>query len=195
MFFGWLLSFLTFPGVVFHEFAHKKFCDWFGVYVFKVSYFRLGNPVGQVIHAQPTKYRQVFWISSGPLIINTLIGITASFLAFHGHIDQYWKIGIIWISFSAGIHAFPSDHDMDNIIDASKVPLRFTDFITLGFVFRYVSLLFVYPMKWANNRRFLWFLYGFIPLAFGFWLSFYVDTLSTVPPLKNAILHLWQTSI
>ncbi|MDD5050622.1 MAG: hypothetical protein PHV93_02670 [Candidatus Pacebacteria bacterium] len=192
---AWFISLLTFPGVVFHEYSHKKFCDWHGVYVFKVSYFRFGNPVGQVIHAEPSKYRQVFWISVGPLIGNTFIAILSSFLAFYGNIDLYWKLFLIWISFSAGIHAFPSDQDTDNIIDASKRALRFKDFITLGFVFRYASLLFVYPMKWANNRRFLWFLYGFLPLAFGFWLSMYVDTPNIIEHTKSAILHLWQTLI
>ncbi|MDD5068747.1 MAG: metalloprotease family protein [Candidatus Pacebacteria bacterium] len=167
---AWFICFLTFPGVILHEFAHKKFCDWFGVAVFKVSYFRLGNPVGQVIHAEPTKYRQVFWISSGPLILNTIIALVAGYLAFHGDTEMNLRIFLIWISFSAGLNAFPSDQDMDNIIDASRTPLRFMDLVTLGFVFRYASLLFVYPMKWVNNARYLWFLYAILLVTISFYL-------------------------
>lgn len=72
---GWLISLLTFPGVIVHEWAHKKFCDWNGVKVEKVVYFRFGNPAGYVMHEEPKKYNQIFWISAGPLIINSVLTI------------------------------------------------------------------------------------------------------------------------
>ncbi len=33
-----LIALLTFPGIIIHELAHKKFCDWFGVKVIKAVY-------------------------------------------------------------------------------------------------------------------------------------------------------------
>ncbi len=167
---SWLISLLTFPGVMLHEFAHKKFCDWFGVPVFKVSYFRLGNPVGYVEHAEPTKYRQVFWISFGPLILNSLVGILASLLAFEPGTDVNLALFLLWIAVSAGANAFPSDHDMENIIAASKNPLSFSDFATLSFIPRYLSLLLVFPMKWISKARYVWIFYTFFLLVVGFCL-------------------------
>ncbi len=167
---GYFTSLLTFPGVALHEFAHKKFCDWFGVRVFKVRYFRFGNPVGYVEHAEPEKYRQVFWISFGPLIINTIVAIVVSMIAFTPNTDPLLASFLLWIAFSAGANAFPSGHDMHNVITASKNPLSFKDFLTLGFLFRYLSLVFVFPMKWIGNARYLWFFYAFALIAVGFWL-------------------------
>lgn len=60
---GWLISLLTFPGVIIHEWAHKKFCEWLGILVHKVVYFRFGNPAGYVLHEPPKTYKQTFWIS------------------------------------------------------------------------------------------------------------------------------------
>ncbi len=167
---GWFISLLTFPGVAIHEFAHKKFCDWSGVEVFKVSYFRIGRTVGEVTHAQPEKYHQVFWISIGPLIINSFVALVASFIAFHGQTALGFRIFLIWISFSAGANACPSDHDMTNITDASWKHLNFFDIITCAFVFRFISSTFVYPVRWANRSRYFWFFYALLLLALGFWI-------------------------
>ena len=168
MILSWFISLLTFPGVVLHELAHKKFCDFCGVPVYKVSYFRIGNPVGQVIHAEPRKYSQVFWISVGPLIINSIVALLASYFFFYGGLEIGWRIFLLWLAFSAGIHAFPSDQDTGNIIEASKNRLTFFDLITFSFLFRWISLLFVYPIKWANNARYFWFFYALILIALGF---------------------------
>ena len=83
----WILSLITFPGVVMHEAGHKFFCDWAGVRVLEVCYFRFGNPAGFVVHESPRKFSQSFFISVGPLILGTLFSILL-FLLFKQHVRE-----------------------------------------------------------------------------------------------------------
>jgi hypothetical protein len=157
-----LMTFLTFPGVVLHEFSHKKFCDWLGVHVFKVAYFRFGDPLGYVLHEEPRTYRQVFWISIGPLIINSLSAVIFSFVAIH---SVPVSVGLahflfLWLAFSSGLHAFPSDKDMEHISSKSKAILRGGGSWIYLLSFPLVFLIWI-----ANKLKFLWF-----DLAYAFFL-------------------------
>lgn len=78
---GWLISILTFPGVIAHEIGHRLFADWAKVPVYKVCYFRVGNPAGYVIHGPVNSLRASFLISVGPLIVNTLLCALITFSA------------------------------------------------------------------------------------------------------------------
>jgi hypothetical protein len=95
---GWFISILTFPGVIIHEWAHKKFCDWTKVRVNKVVYFRFGNPAGYVMHEKPIKYNQIFWISNGPLIINTLATIFISYIATLTQKESAQFYILLWVA-------------------------------------------------------------------------------------------------
>lgn len=76
---GWFVALLTFPGVILHEWAHKSFCDYFRIPVFEVCYFRFGQrESGYVKHGEPKSFSQAFWISTAPLIINSLMTQQAS---------------------------------------------------------------------------------------------------------------------
>src|SRR5438132_94908 len=72
---GWMISILTFPGVIVHEMAHRIFCDLCGVPVYKACYFRVGNPAGYVLHAPVSDLRSSFFISVGPIMVNTLLSM------------------------------------------------------------------------------------------------------------------------
>ncbi len=149
---GWLISILTFPGVIIHEWAHKKFCEYLGVPVHEVVYFRIGNPAGYVIHDPPDTYKQTFWVSVGPLIINSLAAIIFSFFtsqAING--SGLWYF-LLWVAFSAGMHSFPSDHDMEHVANASKVKIK-----EGGSFLHYLAFPFVWLIWIANKLRFFWF--------------------------------------
>ncbi len=154
---GALLALLTFPGIVIHEWAHKKFCDWFGVAVHKVVYFRLQNPFspapkipGYVIHAEPPQFSQTFWISVGPLIINSALAIGFAFVAAEIERRPFLTIALYWIAVSAGAHAFPSNQDADNILQRSKRHLASGETIL-----HYLSYPF-YGLIWLANRSRRW---------------------------------------
>ena len=51
---GFLISLVTFPGVIVHELAHVVFCRLTKTPILSVCYFRLGNPAGYVIHERPS---------------------------------------------------------------------------------------------------------------------------------------------
>lgn len=164
---GWLISLLTFPGIVVHEWAHKKFCNWLGVKVHHVVYFQLKNPAGFVSHEVPKTYKQVFWISVGPLIINSILTILLSFIIskYVTIIPNEWLYNtIIWLSFSVGMHAFPSDHDMQHISSASKSALKGGGIILHYLAFPFVTLVWI-----SNKLRFIWFdaIYALLLISLG----------------------------
>ncbi len=151
---GELISILTFPGVMIHEWAHKKYCDRTGVLVCKVVYFRIGNPAGYVTHEKPQKYEQIFWISIWPLIINSLITIFLSYLATQTQTqpESLLYYLLLWIAISAGMHAFPSNEDTKHIFDASKSSIK-----NGGSILHYLAYPFYGLIRLANKLRIIWF--------------------------------------
>ena len=149
---GWLISMITFPGIMIHEWAHKKFCDWNDVVVHQVVYFRFGNPAGFVVHDEPKNYKQTLFISAGPLIINSIIAILLSFLASQTIPESFLYYIFLWIAISAGMHAFPSDHDGKNVLLASKESIK-----NGGTTLHYLAYPFYWMLWTANVLRFFWF--------------------------------------
>ena len=70
---GQLISILSFPGVIVHEFAHVLFCKLRNVAIFDVCYFRVGDPSGFVIHEATPNFTTTFLVSMGPFFVNTLL--------------------------------------------------------------------------------------------------------------------------
>lgn len=165
---GILISILTFPGIIVHEWAHKKFCNWLKVPVNKVVYFRFGNPAGYVIHEEPKNYGQSFWISIGPFIINSLITITLAFVAtLFGFLDSNVGLVLLWVAVSVGMHSFPSNHDMKNVWEASKTELK-----KGASPLHYLAFLLVAIVWVANALSFFWFdlIYAGILISAGYYL-------------------------
>lgn len=112
---GWLISLLTFPGVIVHEIAHQFFCRLAKVAVLDVKYFQLENPAGYVVHEVPEKTYQHLLIAFGPLFINTAAG---AFIAFPASLPVFAfgssdkiDIALVWLGFSIVMHSFPSTGD------------------------------------------------------------------------------------
>lgn len=165
---NWLVSFVTFPGVVFHEWAHKTFCQLSGVRVFKVIYFRFGNPAGFVSHEEPRYYFQNFWISVGPLVINSLVSVLFTSFALRLASNPKLSLALLWLAVSAGMHAFPSNHDMRHISYASRSALG-----RGGSWLHYLSFPFVGLVILANELKFFWFdfVYALLLIALGIGLT------------------------
>jgi hypothetical protein len=131
-----------------HEWAHKKFCNWNGVKVNKVKYFTFGNPAGYVEHEPTVNFKQTFWISIGPLIINSILVIIFSFLAFRVAVDPRWYWVFLWLAFSIGMHSFPSNHDMKNISN---------EILHGGHILYYLAFPLIWLIWIANFLRLFWF--------------------------------------
>ena len=123
---GFVISLVTFPGVIVHEFAHQLFCRLYKVPVFKVVYFQLGNPAGYVLHEATKNKLQSIMISIGPFFVNTIIGaliaLPASLQVFTFENANPLDYILIYLGVSIAMHAFPSTGDANAIWHALKDP-------------------------------------------------------------------------
>lgn len=121
---GILITIATFPGVIVHELAHQLFCRWFRVPVFKVVYFRAGNPAGYVQHEIITNKWQSMVVSVGPFFVNTVIGALIAFPAaipvFKFDNANLLDYVLIYLGVSVAMHAFPSTGDAKAILNDLK---------------------------------------------------------------------------
>lgn len=153
---GQIISLLTFPGVIAHEIGHRFFADRAGVLVYKVCYFRFGNPAGYVVHGPANGIKKSFLISVGPLIVNTLlcalISFSAMFPLFILKVENFNPVFVflMWVGFSIGMHAFPSNEDMKNFVNEVKIAKH-------GGILLLSARLFAGLLWLANALRFFWF--------------------------------------
>ncbi|HSI19038.1 MAG TPA: hypothetical protein VK980_14790 [Sphingomonas sp.] len=171
---GWLIELLTFPGVIVHEIGHRIFCHLTGVPVYQVRYYKFwGKPSGFVIHGPAPSLKAALLIAIGPLILNTLLCSLLTFSAvvplfiLRDSSTAFPDILLMWFGVSAGMHAFPSNHDMEG----------FTDFLLEaghGDALVMVAQAFALLFKIANFLRVVWFdaiyavlVAAFLPLMFG----------------------------
>lgn len=115
-----LLSYITFPGVIAHEFSHAWACRRLGIRVHKICYLRLGNPMGYVLHDQPASATGHIMVAVAPFFVSTTLALFISLAAClfsqntaYPEIRAAATIAMIWISFSCALHAFPSSGDAD----------------------------------------------------------------------------------
>lgn len=121
---GFLISLVTFPGVIVHEAAHMFFCKLRRVAVFDMCFFRVGNPAGYIIHEEIGSFTTAFLVCVGPLLINSLLCVIICFPAFMPvrvfHIEHPLSYFLLWLGVSIGMHAFPSTHDATNLYQQAK---------------------------------------------------------------------------
>lgn len=133
---GFLITWVTFPGVIVHEFAHAIFCRLFGLPLYHVQYFQFstgfGQPAGYVIHGRSKHAWQDILVSVGPFFVNTILGaIIAAPAAIpilkFGAGDALDYV-LMWLGVSVAMHSFPSTGDAKSIwgsIHSKEVPVIF----------------------------------------------------------------------
>jgi len=119
---GIIISIITFPGVIIHELAHQIFCRIMRVPVYEVKYFQFSNPCGYVVHEATQNPLKTFFISIGPFLINTLIGMiiispAAIELVVFEDYSNLLNLLLGWIGFSTLMHAFPSTGDAKVLVN------------------------------------------------------------------------------
>jgi hypothetical protein len=117
---GWIIAYLTFPGIIVHEAAHLLFCKLCRVPVLDVCFFRRGNPAGYVIHEQPKTFLPTFLITVGPFLVNSLLCLVICFPAILPirvfHQNDVLGYFLSWLGISIGMHAFPSNQDAKSML-------------------------------------------------------------------------------
>jgi predicted small integral membrane protein len=123
---GFLITLITFPGVIVHELAHQLFCRLYKVPVFQVVYIRIGNPAGYVLHEKPQNKWQSMMISIGPFFVNTILGaliaLPAALPVYTFENANIFHYVLIYLGVSIAMHAFPSTGDAQSILTAIKDP-------------------------------------------------------------------------
>ena len=119
---GFIITWITFPGVIVHELGHQIFCRLTGTRVLEVCYFRFGNPAGYVIHERPTSVWKHMLIGIGPFIVNSGFGFLLGLIATR-HLWEHEStklVGgiLIWLAVSVAMHSFPSTGDAKSIWQA-----------------------------------------------------------------------------
>jgi hypothetical protein len=151
---GELITILTFPGIIVHEFSHMIFCRLRKVAVFDACYFRIGNPAGYVIHENTNNFNTTFLVSMGPFIINTLLCLLICLPAYMPikffNLDNPLSYFLLWLGISIGMHAIPSNQDANNIYDQAKESARQMNVLAI-ISFPLVALIHVF-----NVLRFFW---------------------------------------
>lgn len=167
----WLISILTFPGVIIHELAHKLFCDITKTPVFEVKYFQFWNPAGYVLHWETQGLKNSFLISIWPLIVNSIICMIMTmpfvfsvFILKESNINTVFML-MGWIGFSVGMHAFPSNHDIDNFVSEVKRTKNKGLLYVIAYVFSGI-------IRLANVLRIVWF-----DLIYAIGISYIIPTL------------------
>jgi hypothetical protein len=117
-----ILSYITFPGVVAHEFAHAWACRRLGIRVHQVCYLRLGNPMGFVLHEASAYAFQHIMVVVAPFFVSTLFalcfslgGCLLAMSPLFSETRDLLALGTLWLSFSCALHAFPSSGDGDSL--------------------------------------------------------------------------------
>jgi len=131
---GQLISILTFPGVIIHEFSHEFFCRFLGVRVKKVCYFRFGNPAGYVLHEASHYFYQAFFVAAGPFILGSLLS-AASFLLSRNENELLREYFWIWIGASIAFNCLPSRGDAKTLWLENWSHLKRNIFAILGIPF------------------------------------------------------------
>ncbi len=148
-----LIRYYTFPGIIMHEWSHKTMCKIFGIPVIKTAYATFDKErMGYVVHAEPKTYISTLMISIGPLLINSAVSFFMIQTLKHVTPSSLMFYILLWIAFSIGVHAIPSDKDIENIFSATKHPKG-----VFGFILGFVLLPFVGIVFCADKMKKYWF--------------------------------------
>jgi hypothetical protein len=160
---GFIIAWATFPGVIVHEFAHKLACERLNIKVFEVKYFifsikLFGGEAGHVIHEKPKKYLHSIIVGVAPLFLNTTLMVIFAVISKYTVYGNDINIILLWLAFSMGVNAFPSDQDMDNVRQHDFSDMKSAKFMT--------SALY-YIMRFLNFGKMFWldFIYAFVVIA------------------------------
>lgn len=167
---GFIITWLTFPGVIIHELGHQLFCRFTKTPVLEVCYFRFGNPAGYVIHERPDTVWKHILIGFGPLIVNSVFGFTLGVVATREIWNQHSEFvggALVWLAVSVAMHSFPSTGDAQSIwhalwgqpapIFARLVGTPLVGMIYLGAIgsFFWLDLAYGAGVAWALPRALL----------------------------------------
>lgn len=124
MFFYYLYMVLGAPGVIVHELAHAFFCLIYGIKIHEINLFQFKKVAGYVIHSEPKSIMSSFFISFGPLLINSGLAVYLFTKIIPPYLNLY---NLLWLYLGIviGLEAIPSTGDAESLLqNANRNILR-----------------------------------------------------------------------
>ncbi|MCP4214115.1 MAG: DUF3267 domain-containing protein [bacterium] len=167
---GWIVSMLSFPGVIVQQAIHMLICKWRHIPIMELRFFQTGEPVGCVLHENPKDFLSAFLVCIGPFFVNSILCILLCFPAFipilgFGEKNPLSYL-LIYLGVSIGMHAFPTIRDANNLWEHSKFGLKKANPLVI-ITFPLVFLLYV-----AHYLKIMW-----IDAAYGVALGYLLPKL------------------
>ena len=151
---GEIISILSFPGIIVHEFAHVFFCRLRKVAILEACYFKVGNPAGYVIHENTTNFTTTFLVSMGPFFLNTFLCLIICLPAYMPvkffNLENPLSFFLIWLGVSIGMHAIPSNQDANNVYKQAKEQLKHNNILAI-LSFPIIGMIYLF-----NIMRLFW---------------------------------------
>lgn len=160
--FKYWVTHATFLGIVVHEAAHAICCWLYDIPIEEIVWYDPTIPGGYVRHYLPGRFTPVLVVTTAPLLVNTVLGvsllaaITMSVVDAAGALPSLpILVGSVfggWLSISALYHAFPSREDARTLwqhtFELPRVSLLYLPIVPL--VFPVVSTILLLDL----SRRF-----------------------------------------
>lgn len=148
MFWAYFKFFLTAPGIIVHELAHAFFCFLFGVKIHRLSLLRYNEVAGFVIHDEPRRFLPSFFISFGPLIINSALALWLfTKITF---IVDFQNIMYVWLGFALALQAIPSTGDAKSLFNNANhnfwrnpLVIIFYPLVLLLYILNFLKYIFI----------------------------------------------------
>ncbi|MFA5184025.1 MAG: hypothetical protein WC456_00695 [Patescibacteria group bacterium] len=152
------------PGVIVHELAHAFFCWLFGVKIYNINLLRFNRIAGYVTHAEPAGFFSSFFISFGPLIINSALAIWL--FAQVGWVYDWRTLLYLWLGIALGFQAIPSTGDAQSLWQNANhnflrrpLVILFYPLVLLLYILNflkrfYIDLIFVLALLYVAQKYF-----------------------------------------
>lgn len=167
MFLNYISMILGAPGVMVHELAHAFFCLFFGVKIFKINLFQFKRVAGYVTHEEPRSFLGSFFISFGPLLINSGLSIYLfTKIVPPYNLSNPYDLLWLYLGIAVGLHAIPSTGDAESLLQNANRNI-FRNPLKLLF---YPLVLVLYILNLLKRVYFNLIFVGFLFYLAKFWL-------------------------
>ncbi len=170
MFLIYFLMILGAPGVMVHELAHAFFCLFFGIRIYKINLFQFKQVAGYVTHSEPKSFIASFFISFGPLLINSVLAIYLFSRIIPPYnslaVSNFYNLLWLYLGIVIGLEAIPSTGDAESLLQNAnhnifRNPLK---------ILLYPLVLILYILNLLKRIYFNIIFVGFLFYVAKFWL-------------------------
>lgn len=145
-----IISYFTFPGIMFHQLSHKIACHLFEVRIIKINYFdRDGD--GYIMYEIPSRFSAVFFVSLAPLFLNSATALALGLIIGVVPESSFIVLPLLWLAISIGYYSIPDMNEGNNVRVAARRAIE----ENTANPFHYLAFPFYWLIVTVNALRFL----------------------------------------